>query len=189
VIADEDAPASATELGDQVERWWRRSGREKGTGDPIDTDSAELGSSLYGCGVTTAYVPADPAAPTRPVEVPTRSVWDRRTRRVLRLAPDAPRASLFGAHGAFSKSIAISATRCLFTYIFLPLMAPLGLSGGVGPLVGVTLSVVSITAIWFATRRFFAADHKYRWAYAGVGGGIVALLVVQGLIDLVALAT
>jgi hypothetical protein len=141
--------------------------------------------------VSTAFLPADSAAttPTRPVDVPARGVWDRRARRVLRLAPDAPKASLFGAHGAFSKSIAISATRCLFTYIFLPLLAPLGLTGGVGPAIGVVLSVVSITAIWFATRRFFAADHKYRWAYAGVGGGIVVLLVVQGVIDLVNLVT
>jgi hypothetical protein len=109
---------------------------------------------------------------------------------VLRLAPEGPKASLFGAHGAFSKSIAISATRCLITYVMLPLMAPVvDLSGGVGPILGLTLSIVSVTAIFFATRRFFAADHKYRWAYAGIGSGLVVLLVVQGLIDLVTLVT
>jgi hypothetical protein len=134
--------------------------------------------------VSTAFVPA------AVVDAPTRSAWDRRARRVLRLAPDGPKASLFGAHGAFSKSIAISATRCLITYIMLPLMAPVvDLSGGVGPILGLTLSIVSVTAIFFATRRFFAADHKYRWAYAGIGSGLVVLLVVQGLIDLVTLVT
>jgi hypothetical protein len=134
--------------------------------------------------VSTAFVPAAVAG------APTRSAWDRRARRVLRLDPDGPKASLFGAHNAFSKSIGISATRCLITYIMLPLMAPVvDLSGGVGPILGLTLSIVSVTAIFFATRRFFAADHKYRWAYAGVGSGLVVLLVVQGLIDLVALVT
>lgn len=129
-------------------------------------------------------------APPTEAPTPTRSAWDRRARRLLALDPDAPRASLFGAHGAFSKSIAISATRCLITYILLPLMAPVvDLSGGVGPFLGLGLSIVSVVAIFFATRRFFAADHKYRWAYAGIGGGIVVLLVVQGIIDLVALAT
>jgi hypothetical protein len=129
-------------------------------------------------------------APTLREPTPTRSKSDRRARCVLGLDPDAPKSSLFGAHGAFSKSIAISATRCLITYIMLPLMAPIvDLSGGVGPFVGLALSIVSITAIFFATRRFFAADHKYRWGYAAIGGGIVILLVVQGVIDLVALLT
>lgn len=125
-------------------------------------------------------------APETPVI--SRSAWDRRARRLLALDPDGPKSSLFGAHGAFSKSIAISATRCLITYILLPLLAPVvDLSGGVGPFLGIALSVVSIVAIYFATRRFFAADHKYRWGYAVIGGGIVVLLVVQGIIDAVAL--
>jgi hypothetical protein len=114
-----------------------------------------------------------------------RSSADRRMRRLLRLPVDAPRASLVDVHNAFSRSIAISATRCLLTYVLLPLLAPvLNLSGGLGPVLGLLLGTVSMIAIVAATRRFFAADHRWRWGYVVVGGGIFALLVVQAVIDL-----
>jgi hypothetical protein len=123
-------------------------------------------------------------APT-PV-VPARSSADRVARRVLFLAPDAPRASIFGAHDAFGKSIAVSAVRCLITYIAIPLLGPVvGLSGAVGPVLGLVLGVISMVAIFFSTRRFFAADHKWRWGYAAIGGTIFAFLAVGIVIDAV----
>lgn len=115
---------------------------------------------------------------------PTRSPADRAARRVLCLPECGPRASIFGAESAFTKSIAISATRCLLTYVLIPLLGPIvGLSGAIGPWLGIALSAVSVTAIFFATRRFFAADHKWRWYYATLGAGVVVLLVVQTVID------
>ena len=117
-----------------------------------------------------------------------RSHADQVMRRILRLPVDGPKASIFGAHGAFSTSIAISAARCLVTYIFLPLLSPLlNLSGSVGPILGLVVGAVSMIAIVFSIRRFFAADHKYRWHYAAVGGSIMVLLVVQAVIDVRAL--
>ena len=105
-------------------------------------------------------------------------------RRLLRLPVDGPRASLIDVHNAFSRSIAISATRCLLTYVLLPLVAPVGrLSGGLGPAVGLLLGSVSVVAIVAATRRFFAADHRWRWGYVAIGGTILVLLVVQAVID------
>ena len=66
----------------------------------------------------------------------------------------------------------------------IPVLGPvLGLSGTVGPWLGLALSAVSTVAIFFATRRFFGADHKYRWLYAAVGSGIVVLLLVQSWFD------
>jgi hypothetical protein len=113
-----------------------------------------------------------------------RSSADRRMRRLLRLPVDGPRASLVEVHDAFSRSIAISATRCLLTYVLLPLLAPvLKVSGGLGPVLGLLLGAVSMVAIIAATRRFFAADHRWRWGYVVVGGGIFVLLVVQAVID------
>jgi hypothetical protein len=44
-----------------------------------------------------------------------------------------------------------------------------------------------MVAIVFSTRRFFAADHKWRWGYAAVGGGIFVLLIVSAVFDLRAL--
>ena len=59
----------------------------------------------------------------------------------------------------------------------------LDLSGGVGPALGLAVGAVSMVAIVFSMRRFFAADHRYRWHYAAVGSAIFALLVWQSIID------
>lgn len=118
-----------------------------------------------------------------------RSVADRRARCVLRLDPDGPKASIFGAHNAFSGSIALSAVRCLITYVFVPLVGPVaGLTGGVGAGLGLVLGFVSVGFIIYSVRRFFAADHKWRWAYGTIGAGLLVLLTVQAVIDIATLA-
>ena len=117
--------------------------------------------------------------------VPVRSAADRRMRKLLLLDPDAPRVSIFGSEQLFGRSIAISAVRCLITYVFLPLLAPIfNLSGVYGPILGLVLGAVSMVAIVFSMRRFFAADHKYRWWYAGVGTAIFIALIFSGVHDL-----
>lgn len=121
--------------------------------------------------------------PTAPA-LPQRSAGDLRMRRLLRLPEHGPRVSIIDAQNAFGKSIAISATRCLITYVALPLLAPvIDLTGVAGPILGVLLSLVSMVAITFSVRRFFAADHKWRWNYTLVAGGIFVLLLVQLAID------
>jgi hypothetical protein len=122
------------------------------------------------------------------ISVPARSAADRWARRVLRLPENGPRTSIIDAQNAFSRSIAISATRCLLTYVVLPFLVPLvNLSGVIGPVVGLLLGAVSMVAIVLATRRLFAADHRWRWAYVGLGGGVFVLLIVQAVIDIAAL--
>ncbi|HEX7094573.1 MAG TPA: hypothetical protein VF183_01730 [Acidimicrobiales bacterium] len=128
----------------------------------------------------------DPAVPLS-VEAPrvSRSEADRRMRRILCLPVDGPRASIMAANSAASRSIMLSATRCLLTYVVLPVVAPLaGLSGGVGPVLGLILGTVSMVAIVAAARRFFAADHRWRWHYLAVGSAIMILLIVQAAIDI-----
>lgn len=116
--------------------------------------------------------------------VPQRSAADRRMRRLLRLPVDGPRQSIIGAESVFGRSIMISAIRCLITYVFLPLLAPvLKISGALGPILGLTLGAVSMVAIVLSMRRFFAADHKWRWGYSAVGAGILVLLVVAAISD------
>jgi hypothetical protein len=134
-----------------------------------------------------AALDAPPAAAgASSVEVPQRSAADRRMRRLLRLPVDAPRQSIFDAESVFGRSIMISAVRCMVTYVFLPLLAPvIKVSGAFGPLLGLALGAVSMVAIVISMRRFFAADHKWRWGYAAVGAGIFVLLVVAGVYDIV----
>lgn len=115
-----------------------------------------------------------------------RSQADIVMRRILRLPVDAAPTSVFGTEDAFGKSIAISAIRCTFTYILLPLLAPVVAISGtiVAPIIGITLGIVSMVAIVFSMRRFFASDHKWRWGYAVIGGAILVMLVIMMGIDI-----
>jgi hypothetical protein len=113
-----------------------------------------------------------------------RSDADCAMRRVLRLPPDGPRPTRGAAQQAFSRSVWISAARCLLTYIVLPILGPVvGFSGRVGPVLGLTVGAVSMVAIVASIRRFFAADHRWRWRYTAIGGSILVLLVIQSVID------
>ena len=124
-----------------------------------------------------------------PVPVPARSEADCAMRRVLCLPDEAPRGTRAAAQQAFSRSVWISAARCLLTYIVLPIMGPVvGFSGRVGPVLGLTVGTVSMIAIVASIRRFFAADHRWRWRYTAIGGSILVLLVVQAVIDIADLA-
>lgn len=122
--------------------------------------------------------------------VPVRSPADLRMRQLLRLPVSGPRERLIDPTGVASTSIAISAVRCLITYVAIPLLRPIAnLSGALGPALGVILSTISAVAIVVSARRFFAADHPWRWKYAMVGAPLLVLVVVQGIIDLVDLLT
>jgi hypothetical protein len=121
--------------------------------------------------------------------VPARSAADRTMRKLLRLPVDAPKQSIMGAEGVFGKSIAISGLRCTLTYIVLPLLAPIfNLTGASLPVIGLVLGAVSMVAIVISMRRFFAADHKYRWGYAAIGGAIFVMLIIAGIADIVTLS-
>lgn len=119
-----------------------------------------------------------------------RSPADVFMRKLLRLPTDAAPTSVFGAEDAFGKSIAISAIRCTFTYILLPLLAPVlnpiirVSDGPAAPIIGIVLGLVSMVAITFSMRRFFGSDHKWRWGYAIIGGTIFVMLIVMMGMDL-----
>lgn len=111
--------------------------------------------------------------------VRTRPPADRAMRRLLRIQAAAPRRSTTELQQAFSTSILVSATRCLLTYIVLPFVAPaLGVAAGVGPWIGLPLGTVAIVSNVVTMRRFWAADHRWRWAYTVVGAGVIVLLLI-----------
>jgi hypothetical protein len=135
--------------------------------------------------VTTVDVPVSAPA------VPSWSPADRRMRRLLRLPTDAPTASEASARQLVEKSLFISMARCLLTYIFLPFVAPiLGFRlGAVAPVLGIVIGLVAIVANVASVRRFWRADHRYRWHYTALATVIVTLLVwliVADLVDLLA---
>lgn len=89
-----------------------------------------------------------------------------------------------GAQNALSGSIALSGIRCIFTYIVIPLMGPILGLGGIAPALGLALGALSVVFIVMSMRRFFAAEHKWRWGYASVGIALVVLVAVQSVFDI-----
>jgi hypothetical protein len=109
--------------------------------------------------------------------------------RRLLFVPDRPPARRRDVHRMFSTGILLSALRCLLTYVFLPILAPLlGVAAGVGPVVGLPLAVVALGFDVVGMRRFFVANHRSRWAMAAVYLAVMALVVALMVIDVVELA-
>ena len=106
-------------------------------------------------------------------------------RRILRLPIDAPRAGADEARRAFQTSIMVATVRCLLMYIVFPFVLPaLGIASGVGPIIGIPISLIAITAIVMSVRRFWRADHSKRWHYTVLGGAVIVFLSVLIVIDL-----
>jgi hypothetical protein len=86
------------------------------------------------------------------------------------------------AHRIFNVSIAISALRCLLSYVVFPIVTPLlGAATNVGPAIGLPIAVIALFFDVIGIRRFWLADHRLRWVmtiiYALVMGLVTALLV------------
>jgi hypothetical protein len=118
-------------------------------------------------------------APTREL-----SPLDLRMLRLLRLPPGPPTATERSARRVFEVSIYISAARCLLTYIVLPFIFPIiGVSTRATPAIGIPVSLIAIAADVTSIRRFWRADHRYRWHYTALAGAIICAMTVLLVID------
>lgn len=101
-------------------------------------------------------------------------------RRLLRVS-DAPRVAEESVNGLFSVSIVLSALRCLLSYIVLPLVVPLvGTAAGVGPIIGIPVAAVALVFDVRSIRRFWLADHRWRWYMTFLY--LVVMAMVAGLL-------
>lgn len=111
-------------------------------------------------------------------------------RRVLRAPVDRrPSATEDQAHRVFSVSILLSAARCLLSYIVLPIVTPLlGAATRVGPVVGIPIAVVALYFDVKGIRRFWLANHRWRWYMTALYLGVIALVLGLLVVDVVQLA-
>jgi uncharacterized membrane protein len=113
---------------------------------------------------------------------------DLRMRRILLLPVDATKATEESARSLVERSLLISMVRCLLTYIVLPFVAPiLGIGLGVTPMIGILVGAVAIVANLASVRRFWRADHRYRWHYTALASVIVVMLTWLIVADVVGL--
>ena len=91
---------------------------------------------------------------------------------------------------AFSVSIVISGIRCLLTYVIFPWVLPaVGVAGNVGPGIGLLVGVVALVSNVASIRRFWRADHKWKWPITVVNASVfvlVTILVFNDVSDLLA---
>ena len=163
------------------------------TAEPTATATAEpTATAASGCPMhlgTTAI--GTPAASTTPQEGvcpfphggsgPSRSKADYIVRRILRI-PDQPKSGTDSdskMYRSFSQSMMISAIRCTLTYVVFPLVLPaVGFATGVGPILGILIGVFAMVCDVYTIRRFFIADHKWRWPVATIAVSVMSLLAV-----------
>jgi hypothetical protein len=92
------------------------------------------------------------------------------------------------AQRLFSGSILLSATRCLLSYVVLPILTPLlGVAASVGPWVGLPLGIVALFFDVRGVRRFWLANHRLRWQISGIYLLVMALVVTLVVGDVVRL--
>ena len=84
----------------------------------------------------------------------------------------------------FSRSIVISGTRCLLAYVVFPWILPLlGVAKGVGPIIGVVISVVAIGFNIASIRRFWISGHRYRYVIVALNSSVIVLLTILLWVD------
>jgi hypothetical protein len=139
-----------------------------------------VGSGTVGSGTVTGAALAAPPRPgsARPdparIAPAHRSRADRFARWALRVRDPVDGQEV---HNLFSASMALSGTRCLLSYIVLPVLAPwLGTLPFIGPAIGIPVGVVALVFDVRAMRRFFASDHRWRWVAAVVYLAVMAMV-------------
>jgi hypothetical protein len=137
-----------------------------------------------------AACPYHPAPGTAVATAPQRSKADQFVRRILFVKERPAAVSKRAAETAFQRSMLISAARCTLTYIVFPFVLPaFGIATSVGPALGLTIGSLALVCDVFSIRRFFAADHRYRWHFTIVALCVIVLLSVLLVEDVVELIT
>jgi hypothetical protein len=154
-----------------------------GAGSPTGVAEMGLAEEVAGPPTSDAGVVAiTPATATSPATVPQRGAADRFARWALRVHDPVDGQEV---HNIFSASMALSGTRCLLSYIVLPLLTPwLGALPFVGPAIGIPVGVLALVFDVRAMRRFFQSDHRWRWVAAIVYLAVMAMVATLVVRDI-----
>ncbi len=109
-----------------------------------------------------------------------RTPADMFMRKLLRISDKPTGVSNARVLQTFQKSMMISAVRCTLTYVIFPFILPgIGFLKGVGPAVGIIIGTFALVCDTFTIRRFFVADHKWRWQFSAIAFAVMCLLGVM----------
>lgn len=89
------------------------------------------------------------------------------------------------AERAFSVSMTVSGVRCFLTYLVFPLLLPvLNVAGWVGPGLGLAVGATALGCNMLSIRRFWRANHRYKWPIVTMNCCVIILLTVMMIDDL-----
>ncbi len=115
-----------------------------------------------------------------------RSHADMVVRKLLRIREKPAGVSSRQAVNAFRRSMIISTIRCTLTYLVFPFVLPaLGLVTDTGVVISIVIGTLAITCDIFSIRRFFVADHKWRWHFSTVAFTVVCMLGILLVKDVI----
>lgn len=84
----------------------------------------------------------------------------------------------------FTVSMAVTAVRCVITYVALPFLTPLiGFAPGVGPVLGIVVGAVAIAANAFSMYRFWVLDHRWKVPVSALHVAVIGLMLVLIALD------
>ena len=80
----------------------------------------------------------------------------------------------------------ISTIRCTLTYLVFPFALPaFGLVTDTGVVISILIGTLAIICDIFSIRRFFAADHKWRWHFSTIAFSVICMLGILLVKDVV----
>jgi len=130
------------------------------------------------------------AIPTSATPTAGRTPADRFMRRLLRVEGPPQRGAIFGARDALSRSLLVSAVRCILTYLVIPVAVPaVGFLDVLAAPVSIALCALAAALSVRSVRRFFLAGHPKRWAYTAFAAVVEVFLAVALVSDLATLTS
>lgn len=85
----------------------------------------------------------------------------------------------------FETSILISAIRCTLAYVVFPIFAPaLYAASSWGPVIGVIVGAVALVFDVLSIRRFWIADHRWRWRMTAIYACVIPLVSILMVTDI-----
>jgi hypothetical protein len=160
-------------------------------GPDIGATAGPYGGGSESCPVLPGVTGTRPAVFACPRSVlgdtpPAPGLLETAIRRVLFVPVGPAKASDDAANRLFSASILLSALRCLFTYIVVPVLVPLvGPAVGNSPAIGIPLSLLALVFDVRAVRRFWLANHPWRWRMTAVYAALMVMVGALFIIDVV----
>lgn len=150
------------------------------------TDRETPSDPVPGADRTTVADVIVAAAPCTVGDAPrTFTPAERFMRRILFIREPDPNVTDAQVNKLFETSIVISAIRCTLAYVVFPIFAPaLYAASDWGPAIGLVVGAIALVFDVAGMRRFWKADHRWRWPMTGVYAAVMVLVVILVVIDI-----